>query len=121
MRSDAAVRLWAVASGCDYRDGRVPGLGPQAAFDAILACIRSTGSVNIRSFVKYLVLKEVVAASDEDDTQICELEEGIAGFERAVVYDIRRKERRWLNDNTVLSANHSENEGFALGVQEAKK
>ena len=41
----------------------------------------------------------------------------MAGFERAVVYDIRTKERRWLSENTVLSANDSENEEFALGLR----
>ena len=116
VHGEAAVRLWAVANGCDYRDGKVPGLGRQTALDAVVACIRSAGPVTIRSFVKYLVLKEVVAASDED-TQICKLEEGMAGFERAVVYDIRTKERRWLSENTVLSANDSENEEFALGLR----
>ena len=42
------------------------------------------------------------------------------GFEQAVVYDMRTKERRWLNNATVLSANRSENEEFALGLRDAE-
>ncbi len=30
----------------------------------------------------------------------------MAGFERAIVYDMRTKERRWLNDATIFNANH---------------
>jgi len=68
--------------------------------------------------VKYLVKKDVVDASDED-TQILKLEESLAGFERAIVYDMRTKERRWLNNATIFNANHSENEEFALGLRDA--
>jgi hypothetical protein len=68
--------------------------------------------------VKYLVTKGVVATSDEE-TQILKLEKGMEGSERAVVYDVRTKERRWLNDITVLSAIHSENEAFALSLRDA--
>ena len=42
------------------------------------------------------------------------------GFAQAVVYDMRTKERRWLNNATVLSANRSENEEFALGLRDAE-
>ena len=63
-----------MASVCDYREGKVPGLGPQIALDAILACMRSVGTVSIRSFVECLVLKEVV--SDEDIANLQKLEEG---------------------------------------------
>ena len=118
MHGDAAMRLWAAASGCDYREGKVPGLGPQTALKAIVACIQSAETLSIRSFVKYLVKKDVVDASDED-TQILKLEESLAGFERAIVYDMRTKERRWLNDATIFNANHSENEEFALGLRDA--
>ena len=43
----------------------------------------------------------------------------MAGFERAIVYDMRTKERRWLNNATIFNANHSENEEFALGLRDA--
>ena len=66
----------------------------------------------------YLVTLEVVVASDAD-MQILKLEQGVAGFERAVVYDMRTKERCWLNDASVLSKNHSENEALALGLRDA--
>ena len=78
----ALVRLWAAASGCDYRKGKVPRLGPQTALNGIVACIQTAGTLSICSFVKHFVTKEVVAASDED-TQILKLEESTAGFERA--------------------------------------
>ena len=35
------------------------------------------------------------------------------------MYDTRTRERRRLNDTTVLSANHSENEALALGLRDA--
>ena len=93
--------------------------GPQTALNGIVARIQSAGTLSIRSFVKYLVTKEVVAASVAD-TQILKLQESTAGFERAVVYDMPTKVRVCHDDATVLSANHSENEAFALGLRHAE-
>ena len=119
MHGNAAVCACGRWSGCDYREGKVPRLRPQTALNGIGLCIQLTRTLSIRAFVKYLVTMQVVAASDAD-MQILKLEQGVAGFERAIVYDIRTKERCWLNDATVLSANRSENEAFALGLRDAE-
>lgn len=58
----------------------MPVLRPQMALNGIEVCMRTAGTLSARSFVMYLVAKEVVAASEED-SQILKLEENAAGFE----------------------------------------
>ena len=112
---ELAIRLWAVTSGCDYRAGKVPGVGPQMALNCIIASIEHAGELSVRSFVRQLVATQVCEVNDVE-ALISKIQLGLAGYERAVVYDMRTKERCWLDDSTVVSANKEENERLALGL-----
>ena len=112
---ELAIRLWAVTSGCNYRVGKVPGVGPQMALNCIIASIEHAEELFVRSFVRQLVATQVCEVSDAE-ALISKIQLGLAAYECAVVYYMRTKERCWLDDSTVVSANQEENERLALGL-----
>ena len=62
----SSIRLWAVTSGCDYRAGKVPGVGPHMALNCIIASIEHAGELSVRSFVRQLVATQVCEVNDAE-------------------------------------------------------